>query len=71
MGHLPFSSLYSSKVMAGYNIPFYFGGTRLLIIVGVYANRRKWGYLLSRQYDGMDRRSQGGGRRSKVAIDRE
>jgi len=29
------------------------------------------GYLLSQQYDGMDKQSQGGGRRAKFAIERE
>jgi preprotein translocase subunit SecY len=56
-----------------YNIPFYFGGTGLLIIVGVCMQTvaQIEGYLLSQQYDGMDRQSQGGGRREKFAIDRE
>lgn len=62
------------EVMArSYNIPFYFGGTGLLIIVGVCMQTvaQIEGYLLSQQYDGMDKQSQGGGRRAKFAIERE
>ena len=62
------------EVMAlRYSIPLSFGGTGLLIIVGVCMQTvaQIEGFLLSQQYDGMDRQSQGGGRRAKFAIDRE
>ena len=46
--------------MARSTIPFYFGGTGLLIIVGVCMQTvAQIGDILSQQYDGMDRQSQG------------
>ncbi|MEC7986388.1 MAG: preprotein translocase subunit SecY [Myxococcota bacterium] len=55
-----------------YNIPFYFGGTGLLIIVGVcmHTVAQIEGYMLSQQYDGLESQKKGGGRREKFSIQR-
>jgi preprotein translocase subunit SecY len=41
--------------MGGFNVPFYFGGTSLLIAVGVALDTMQQieGHLLTRHYDGI------------------
>jgi preprotein translocase subunit SecY len=53
-------------LVARYNVPFYFGGTSLLIVVSVTMDtvQQVQSYLLAHQYEGLIRKSKLKGRRS-------
>ena len=55
-------------LVSGYGVPFYFGGTGLIIIVGVCMQTvaQIEGHLLTQHYDGMTQRSKGKGRRKRL-----
>ncbi len=61
--------LLPSVLISAYGIPFYFGGTSLLIVVGVSLDTvaQIEGHLLTRQYDGT-LGAQGGGRGRRRAL---
>jgi preprotein translocase subunit SecY len=46
------------------NVPFYFGGTALLIVVGVALDtaQQAQSHMLARNYDGLMKKSKGKGR---------
>ena len=52
-------------LISQYNVPFYFGGTSLLIVVSVTMDTvaQVQGYLLAHQYEGLIRKSKLRGRR--------
>jgi preprotein translocase subunit SecY len=55
-------------LVSTYGVPFYFGGTGLLIIVGVCMQTvaQIEGHLLTQHYDGLTQRNKGKGRRKKL-----
>ena len=55
-------------LVSNYGVPFYFGGTGLLIIVGVCMQTvaQVEGHLLTQHYDGMTQRTKGKGRRKRL-----
>jgi preprotein translocase subunit SecY len=52
-------------LIASYNVPFYFGGTSMLIVVGVTMDTASQiqSFLISRQYEGLMQRAKIRGRR--------
>jgi len=55
-------------LVSNYGVPFYFGGTGLLIIVGVCMQTvaQIEGHLLTQHYDGLTQQTKGKGRRKKL-----
>ena len=55
-------------LISAYGVPFYFGGTGLLIIVGVcmQTGAQIEGHLLTQHYDGITEKKSRGGRRKRL-----
>ncbi|MEL6347080.1 MAG: preprotein translocase subunit SecY [Myxococcota bacterium] len=60
-------------LVSNYGVPFYFGGTGLLIIVGVCMQTvaQIEGHLLTQHYDGIAQKSKGKGRRKRLVSQKQ
>ncbi len=67
-GYLVIVCLLPEFVLSNYSLPFYFGGTSLLIIVSVTMDTvaQIQSHLLAHQYEGLIRKNRGRGRRERV-----